>query len=63
MADLTETQVKELVSAAYRDARKTWPGVTLEYMQEQAEHILHGERPQGGPGVFLEDIIHRAQAG
>jgi len=53
--------VEKLVHAAWQDARRTWSSVTLEYMQEQASRILAGERPQGGPGVFLEDIMRRAK--
>ena len=49
-----------LVKAVYQDARQTWPGVTLEFMLQQAERILSGQKPQGGPGVMLLDVFQRA---
>ena len=51
---------QRMVNAVYRDARKTWPAVTLEYLTTQAEALLKGERPQGGPGMMLADTFVRA---
>jgi hypothetical protein len=56
---LTKEQ-QELVQAVYQDARQTWSQVTLVFLQEQAERVLSGQRPQGGPGVFRADAFHRA---
>lgn len=62
MTELTTAQIAEvagLVEAAYRDAVKTWPSLSLSYMQEQAKLILSGQKPTGGPGVFLEFALRR----
>jgi hypothetical protein len=56
---LTKEQ-QQLVEAVYQDARQTWPQVTVRFLQDQAERVLSGQRPQGGPGVFLEDVFRRA---
>ena len=46
--------------AAYRDAKQTWPSVTREFIFEQAERVLAGKRPKGGPGMMVADAFLRA---
>ena len=51
---------QELISAIYADARQTWPSITWEVLEEQAKKVMSGQKPQGGPGVFLEGYFKKA---
>ena len=56
-----DAKTKELVVAVWQDARKTWSSLTLAWLMEEAERQLAGERPTGGPGVFLAEYLIRAK--
>jgi len=56
-----DQQVEDLVQTLWRDLRKTWSSLTLEWLREEAERQLAGERPRGGPGVMLADYLKRLE--
>lgn len=57
---LRTKMVRALVRAAYEDAQKTWPSLTLDWLETEAANQLRGARPTGGPGVFLNDCLKKA---
>ena len=55
-----ERELEELVTAAWKDLRQSYSTLTLEWLQAEAERILNGEKPRGGPSMFLEGYLRRA---
>lgn len=56
----TQQDTIELAKAVYQDAKQTWTSLTWDWMERELEAQLAGERPTGGPGMFLNRYLKKA---
>ena len=49
--------VEDVVDGTWRDLRESWPTLTKQWLQEQADLILAGKAPQGSPGMILQKYL------
>ncbi len=49
--------VDEVVNALYLDLKESYSGITRESLKTEAERQLAGEKPTGGPGMFLNRYL------
>lgn len=55
-----DENVKQLVKALHKDLRSTYPSLTLEWLEAEAEKQLSGAVPTGGPGMLLNNYLRKA---
>lgn len=56
-----EKDLHDLVKAVWKDACKTWPDLIgkIELMETEAERLLAGGNPMGGPYMFLYEYMKK----
>ena len=54
------SEQEKLVQALYRDLKKSYPSLTLEWLTKEAEKQIAGQPPTGGPGMFLNEPLKKA---
>ncbi len=52
-----ESLKKELIKATYLDLKESYSALTLDWLTEEADRLIAGGQPSGGPGMFLNRYL------
>jgi len=52
-------QLDEVVEALYLDLRESYSSLTLEWVKAEAEKLIAGGTPTGGPGMFVDNYLKK----
>lgn len=52
-----ELRKKEIVKALYQDLKESYSSLTLDWLTQEADRLIAGGQPSGGPSMFLNSYL------